>query len=269
MSINNERRSVTLWHLNGCLATFYEIDDTTHKKVPTETVCFINKVYLGFKRVDTFTISPPAIPYLRHLSSLQLQNNNLTTIPEEIWRLTSLEQLDLGSNQLRQLSPSVGCLINLRTLLIHNNNITTLPSQLGRLKKLELLDVTNNQLSCLPCEILGMKLKNLWLDNNQFIPYETGVIKTPTIPSLRSLCMQMVGLLCAEDEEVRCMIEDMPSVIKEEILVNEELIPKCHICESSVFHDGLLYIKSDQQRNIPYEYRACKHTCLINIIKSA
>lgn len=50
---NNEDRSVVLWYMNGCIATFYQSDqEQQRKKVPVDTISFTNKAYLAFRKVN-------------------------------------------------------------------------------------------------------------------------------------------------------------------------------------------------------------------------
>jgi CCR4-NOT transcription complex subunit 6 len=84
---------------------------------------------------------------LQHLTSLYLNDNNLTRIPPEICRLTCLVQLDLSCNKLRNLPPEIGELVTLRELLLHNNYIRALPLEMGKLFKLQILGLKGNPLS--------------------------------------------------------------------------------------------------------------------------
>lgn len=54
MSNTNEVKSVVLWYLNGCLATFYKAqqDDEPKKKVLIDTISFTNKAYLAYRQVN-------------------------------------------------------------------------------------------------------------------------------------------------------------------------------------------------------------------------
>ena len=62
------------------------------------------------------------------LTSLNLDANQLTTLPPEIGQLQNLERLDLGRNQLTALPPAVGSTCtNLRRLHLYDNQLTALP----------------------------------------------------------------------------------------------------------------------------------------------
>jgi len=103
------------------------------------------------------------------LDSLDLDHNQLTTLPESIGNLSSLEYLDLYYNQLTTLPESIGNLSSLLGLWLGRNQLTTLPESIGNLSSLELLWVEFNQLTTL-IESIGnlSSLKNLYLSSNQF-----------------------------------------------------------------------------------------------------
>ncbi|KAI7904875.1 uncharacterized protein BX663DRAFT_469984 [Cokeromyces recurvatus] len=278
MSIaKNEYKSVVLWHMNGCIATFYESKpDNQKKKVPIETVSFTTKAYLAFKKMNSLQIAPPAVPYLENLTSLQLQNNHLVSLPHELWRLTNLQELNLGSNQLKELPMQIGLLVNLRQLFLHNNHLTSIPSQIGNLKQLSLIDLTdNNRLIHLPAEILELKkLKVLWLGNNNFCQQKTNDLKVIT---LKSICLQTIGLLCSIDQESKQIIsENLPESVLEDksILLSSAdkdlrtLIPRCYYCSSLLFHSDLHLIKLNKE-NLPFLFRACSQTCYVNIYNNS
>jgi hypothetical protein len=44
-------KSAVLWHMNGCIATFYEQKDDEKRK-PIETISFTSKATVGFRQVD-------------------------------------------------------------------------------------------------------------------------------------------------------------------------------------------------------------------------
>ncbi|KAF7638947.1 hypothetical protein Mgra_00001471 [Meloidogyne graminicola] len=80
-----------------------------------------------------------------------------------------LRTIDLTSNKLKLLSPSIGNFIMLRQLYISENKLTELPDELGCLKKLEVLNASGNQLEKLPDSLVGcLALSNICLSNNRF-----------------------------------------------------------------------------------------------------
>ena len=107
---------------------------------------------------------------MQHLTSLYLNDNNLTRIPPEISRLTCLVQLDLSCNKLRNLPPEIGELVTLRELLLHNNYLRNLPLEMGKLFKLQILGLKGNPL---PADIMTLysevngtdKILSFLLDN--------------------------------------------------------------------------------------------------------
>lgn len=84
----------------------------------------------------------PALWNMTHLTSLYLDNNNLSRIPADISRLVNLTHLDLSSNKLRTLPSELGDLHRLRELLLSNNFIRVLPYELGKLFKLRNLGMS-------------------------------------------------------------------------------------------------------------------------------
>lgn len=129
----------------------------------------------------------PNLWKLQHLTSLYLNDNNLTRIPPEICRLTCLVQLDLSCNKLRNLPPEIGELVTLRELLLHNNYIRTLPLEMGKLFKLQILGLKGNPLSTdimsLFSEVNGTdKILSYLLDN---LPSKSNIY---LFPFLLSLC---------------------------------------------------------------------------------
>ena len=74
---------------------------------------------------------------MTHLTSLYLNDNNLSRLPPDISKLTNLTHLDLSSNKLRSLPAELGDLIRLRELLLNNNYLRVLPYELGKLFKLQ------------------------------------------------------------------------------------------------------------------------------------
>lgn len=106
---------------------------------------------------------------LAMLRKLELQFNNLVTLPESFGYLSGLEHLDLSNNRLCCLPTSVGLLSHLKTLDLSRNfnNLCNLPHSLGNLTCLSTLDLCFNQIRVLPSSLGKLQnLKNLVLDQN-------------------------------------------------------------------------------------------------------
>jgi Leucine-rich repeat (LRR) protein len=58
---------------------------------------------------------------------------NLTAVPENVYKETSLENLDLSSNSITTISPEIRNLVALRTLSLQSNRLATLPPEIGLL----------------------------------------------------------------------------------------------------------------------------------------
>lgn len=182
-------------------------------------------------------------------------------LPLEIWRLTNLQELNVACNQLTTLPIEIGLLVNLKELFVHNNQLTEIPCQLRNLIHLTTLDLTDNQLIELPAEILKLGLNNLWIDYNCFKLIDRG----SSFISLKSICIQTIGLTCLEDEESKRVVQDVPVIQQEGLLQiqNTELLPTCNHCQSVLFHNTLQWIKL--RDSIPYLYKACSQNCFKQI----
>lgn len=78
---------------------------------------------------------------------LDLSGLGLIVIPQEVYSLEGLKELDLSSNKLSSADPRLGSLTSLQELILDSNNLRTLPQELSRLKGLTVLSVKGNPLS--------------------------------------------------------------------------------------------------------------------------
>ncbi|CAB9525664.1 LRR receptor-like serine threonine-protein kinase [Seminavis robusta] len=110
----------------------------------------------------------------RVYQELWLQTNGLKgTVPDELYLLTHLKVINLGSGNAVQgtLSSMVGNLKELEVLSFSSSQLTsTLPSELGLARNLRVVVMTSNQLSgTIATEIFGLShLQHLWLEENNF-----------------------------------------------------------------------------------------------------
>lgn len=114
---------------------------------------------------------------------LDLSNRNLTSVPDEIFTLSSsLTTLTLSGNQLEHLPPEIGELAKLRVLHAGGNRLTDLPPQLARLTRLHTLDLSGNQLASLPAQLSQLRnLRDLMLSRNEL------AVVPPVVPRLTRL----------------------------------------------------------------------------------
>ena len=125
-----------------------------------------------------------AVAGLGALTSLALQRNQLSCVPEAIAALSALEVLDLSQNRIMSLnSLRVACMRNawprLHTLTLSHNKLEALPDELalgpGLRQSLAHLDVACNRLTSLPAGALlaGMTaLRALNVENNELTVLE-------------------------------------------------------------------------------------------------
>ena len=110
---------------------------------------------------------------LSSLKELELYDNSLKELPESIGSLISLEILTLRNNQLTKLPKSFENLKSLKKLNLSWNNFTNLPEWIGSLTSLEELNLWGNKLKTLPTSIGS--LSSLKILNLNFNKYITGI----------------------------------------------------------------------------------------------
>jgi Leucine-rich repeat (LRR) protein len=144
----------------------------------------VTRIHLATNRLAG-SISAELVAELEKLTRLELLSlgdNQLTgSIPVELGNLSNLTSLDLAANQLTGSIPAeLGNLSNLTFLYLAINQLTgSIPAELGNLSNLESLLLYNNQLSgSIPTELGNLSnLNRLDLYNNQLsgsIPAELG-----------------------------------------------------------------------------------------------
>jgi len=92
-------------------------------------------------------------PCIYYVDKADLSNNFLTTLPESLATVPTINLLDLSYNQLTTVPEVISKLPALEMLYLHHNQLTTLTPSLGNLKKLYRLDVSHNQLQTLPANL--------------------------------------------------------------------------------------------------------------------
>ena len=73
----------------------------------------------------------------RRLELLNLYSNNLSSIPDELYSLTLLKELNIGYNKLNSLSSKIANLINLESLETSATEIKIYPDAMTNLKNIK------------------------------------------------------------------------------------------------------------------------------------
>ncbi|PCK06953.1 MAG: hypothetical protein COA42_16810 [Alteromonadaceae bacterium] len=95
-------------------------------------------------------------PHITHNAlSLNLDDNQLTEIPDEIGQLKFLSNLYVGGNRISKISLEICDLKNLKYLIFRKNKIESLPEAIGNLMGLVTLDISENPIFTLPESILN------------------------------------------------------------------------------------------------------------------
>jgi internalin A len=117
---------------------------------------------------------------------LSLRGRNLGAVPDVVFTLGSLTELDLSGNGLIGLPPEIGQLTTLKALYLANNELTALPAELARLVKLQTLDLGGNRLPGVPPGLAALhQLVNLRLSDNELTRVPSVVLNLRTLNGLR------------------------------------------------------------------------------------
>lgn len=97
---------------------------------------------------------------------LLVSNNRLTSLPDELGKMSHLAELDASCNQLTHLPPRMGELRRLQSLILRNNLLLCLPIEVTYLRLVR-LDLTANRINTLPVELRDMtSLISLSVEDN-------------------------------------------------------------------------------------------------------
>mmetsp|Transcript_40733 Transcript_40733/g.65411 ORF Transcript_40733/g.65411 Transcript_40733/m.65411 type:complete len:502 (-) Transcript_40733:34-1539(-) len=168
----------------------------------------INRLQLKLAPGVLQSLQGPSLRHLRKLNTLILNDNALTTLPEELGKLTNLKVLEVARNQLGDLPESFSNLKQLElldlsynklksteklegistlaTINVCGNELTELDLDYSNLGRLHDLIASHNQITQLPDEIGELaRLENLTLDNNKITGLPVGITQLKKITTLK------------------------------------------------------------------------------------
>lgn len=103
----------------------------------------------------------------KKITKLDLSNQNLTSFPDYVFKMTNLRKLILHNNHISKIPPQIKALSKLMVLDLSNNELSTIGYQVLKLPKLKILNLCYNQIVCLPNGIKEVGIKQLLLSNNR------------------------------------------------------------------------------------------------------
>ncbi|KAI7805173.1 leucine-rich repeat-containing protein 1 [Triplophysa rosa] len=116
---------------------------------------------------------PESIGNCESLTELVLTENQLVNLPRSIGKLKKLSNFNCDRNRLTSLPKEIGGCSSLNVLCVRENRLTRIPPELSQATELHVLDVSGNRLQYLPMSLTTLRLKALWLSENQSQPLLT------------------------------------------------------------------------------------------------
>eukprot|EP01119_Soliformovum_irregulare_P012995 TRINITY_DN3422_c0_g1_i3.p1 TRINITY_DN3422_c0_g1~~TRINITY_DN3422_c0_g1_i3.p1 ORF type:complete len:988 (-),score=346.47 TRINITY_DN3422_c0_g1_i3:57-3020(-) len=138
--------------------------------------------FLSLKGNGLSSIPGGVISNMKKLRDLNLNDNQIASIPVELCKLPELQVLSVTANQISELPAAVSSLKKLAVLRIGFNKLKSIPEQLTLLTGLEEINIGSNQITALPAGIAKLpqlfdffagynQIANLPLENDQQLQY--------------------------------------------------------------------------------------------------
>eukprot|EP01010_Urceolus_cornutus_P000974 NODE_148_length_2187_cov_170.870907_g121_i0.p1 GENE.NODE_148_length_2187_cov_170.870907_g121_i0~~NODE_148_length_2187_cov_170.870907_g121_i0.p1 ORF type:complete len:661 (-),score=172.15 NODE_148_length_2187_cov_170.870907_g121_i0:139-2121(-) len=142
----------------------------------------LEELQLNSNSLQTF----PEMGEHPELTMVSFNKNRLQEIPDNVLSGTampSLDELNLGSNQLMFVPDSIGTLTTLTKLILSSNKLSMLPVAVYALPNLIFLDIGSNRFEHVPEDIAGLsKLVTLFFASNEMRTVPSAIA---TFPNLR------------------------------------------------------------------------------------
>ncbi|KAK6960299.1 serine-rich adhesin for platelets [Biomphalaria glabrata] len=155
----------------------------------------IENIYLH--NVNIQTIPSGLITHLTALRNLDLSNNSLSTLSDDSFDGTSLDDLDLSSNQLTSVPTAAmkRCNKQPTQLSLAHNQISSLSNSDIKDFTIETLDLSHNQISQIPRDLFqNVKITNIYLNGNPINKIEDNTFDGLQLSSLDLSNTRLVSL---------------------------------------------------------------------------
>lgn len=206
----------------------------------------LHSLYLGRNGISDFRVASSHGEDTTDLAILDLQFNSLQRLTSEFFsHIVRLHFLQVSSNQIKTVSPSIRSLTGLKQLYLNDNNLACIPQ--FPLSRLALLDITGNkELQHLPGEIIFSKRHlQLRCDSHlkklpQLESFAYAVLQC-NVPSLKEICSKRV--------RTSDSIQALPRApILVEKSFNDSLL--CTFCQDNIY-DQMGYLMSCPLVHVP------------------
>lgn len=177
----------SLKELPALLGKFKNLEDIDLSENPDLDLSASFQLLSRFKSLRSLSLSnmykpiPDNISILARLEKLDLEKNDLISIPEGVKRLTRLRELILWDNNINNISLQPGDLPNLEEIELGLNKLTAFPGDLSLISHLKKISVYNNSITLVSPDIKNFyRLEELVMRGNKIssLPVEFGKLKT-------------------------------------------------------------------------------------------
>lgn len=152
------------------------------------------------------TVLKEAMQNPEKVIKLKLRNKKLKKIPNEVFKLTNLQYLDLSKSNIKEIPEEIELLTHLQVLILSKNDIETLPKTIGNLKQLRVLNLSQNKLIALPPQIgmlENLEKMDLWSNNIEVFPLEFKNLK-----HLKTLDLRVIVINDKEQKRIETLLPD-------------------------------------------------------------
>ncbi|EDV22037.1 uncharacterized protein TRIADDRAFT_59607 [Trichoplax adhaerens] len=196
---------------------------------------------------------PNLSPVFQTLRWLNLSFNNFTEFPSELYELKYLEVLYLRNNPIPEIPTDIDRLSNLKTLGASHCLLNSLPE-----RNLRILNLEGNEIVALPCDVMNLDLKHLYIANNYIHPlFWANYTKNDPQP------LKDITAIVFRQSGLHLRYQSLPENI-EEILSKER---QCLCCGGPIYGEGLKVIRPAGRmfgvHTLPLIFRSCSPYCRI------
>ena len=124
---------------------------------------------------------PKEVMDVRYMALLNISNNQITELPDRMTQMIRLKSLDASNNLIENISGAFSLLEGLQQWNMNNNNLSSLPSDIGDMAELISMEANNNKLTSIPESLKRLTdLEKLDLGRNGIVKigFDIGILKS-------------------------------------------------------------------------------------------